>query len=72
MPVSVTVAMNCGHDVEIIDASESPPLFGKWILFPLNDDNSIDIGDEMTCVTCNETQTVTAVGKDTRESPDSF
>jgi hypothetical protein len=65
--VSFIVAMDCGHDVEIIDASETPPLFGKWILFPLDNDNSIDSGDEMTCVTCNKTQTVTAVGKDTRD-----
>lgn len=70
--MSFTVAMDCGHDMEIIDASESPPLFGQWVLFPLDDENSIDTGDEMTCVTCNRTQTVTAVGKDTREGPNSF
>ena len=70
--MSFTVAMDCGHDMEVIDASESPPLFEPWIMYPLDDDNSIDPGDEMTCAMCNKTQTVTAVGKDTRESPDSF
>lgn len=70
--MSFTVAMDCGHDMEIIDASESTPLFGPWITYPLDDGNSIDNGDKMTCVTCNEIQTVTAVGRDTRESPDSF
>lgn len=64
--MSFTVVMDCGHDVEIIDASEQPPLFGRWLFFPLDDDNSIDTGDEMTCVTCNKTQIVIAVGKDTR------
>lgn len=72
MPVSFTIALDCGHDMEIIDASESPPLFGQYVLFPLDDDNSIEAGDKMTCVTCDKTQTVTAVGKDTRESPHSL
>jgi hypothetical protein len=70
--MSFTVAMDCGHDMEVIGASESPPLFGPWTFFPLDDGDSIGSGDEMTCITCNKTQTVTAVGRDTRESPDSF
>jgi hypothetical protein len=61
--------MDCGHDMEVIDASESPPLFGPWVFLPVDD---IDAGTEMTCITCDEIQTVTAVGKDTRENPDSF
>lgn len=69
--MSFTVVMDCGHDMEIIDASEIPPLFGAWVMYPLDDDNSIDPGDEMTCVTCHQTKIVKTVGKDSHESPHS-
>jgi len=54
-----TVALSCGHGLQLLTAQDPIPDDGPWCLYPLDDDNSVEPGDQMTCIACGTVQRVT-------------
>lgn len=52
---------DCPHGQILVEIGETPPpaiTLTPWTTYPLDEHNSIDPGDEMTCITCMVTRTV--------------
>jgi hypothetical protein len=52
----------CGHRQMLVEVGENPPTIPDlpWVLYPMDADeaNSIQPGNAMTCITCDETKIV--------------
>lgn len=50
----------CKHNQILMEVGESIPatVLVPFTLYPLDADNSVEPGDAMTCITCNDTRTV--------------
>lgn len=50
----------CGHSQLLMEIGETIPaaVLVPWTTYPLDAENSVDPGDEMTCITCDDTRTV--------------
>lgn len=63
--MSFVVLLTCAHAAVILsgeDVREIPPPSDRpWILYPMDDGESIDPGDGMNCVTCFTPQTVAGI-----------
>lgn len=57
--------LSCGDQMELLTADEIPSDLRPSVLYPIgdmiDDENGIEIGNAMTCVTCDTTQIVTAI-----------
>lgn len=54
-----TVALSCGHGLQLLTVHDIPPDDGPWTLYPLIEEHPVDVGDRMTCVVCLTTQRIT-------------
>jgi len=54
----VTLDLECGHGLALIDATVDPPATGPWCLWPEPD---VETGDLMTCAIDGSAQRVVAV-----------
>jgi len=57
--VTRTVALSCGHGLQLLGVHDVPPDEGPWTMYPLIVEHPVDVGDHMTCIVCHTTQTVT-------------
>lgn len=59
--MTFTVGMSCGHAQRIIGIFDTPPEHDPWTMYPLEDGDTITMGDLMTCIVCLTEQTVTGI-----------
>jgi hypothetical protein len=67
--MSMTLALACGHGLQLRDGDDTreenlPPKLGGWTFYPLNEQHCIELGDIMTCLTCQTNRAITAMVED--------
>lgn len=61
----MTLGYECGHKVSLVDlAHEEPPEEGSWTFYPMIVEHPVEIGDNMTCITCMTVQRVNKIYAD--------
>jgi len=55
------VGYDCEHAVNLVAPYQTPPTNEPYIMYPLIDEHPVDIGDEMTCITCDQTRIITKI-----------
>jgi hypothetical protein len=49
----------CGHMQVLTEIGETPPSGGMtWVTYPLDVGNTVERGDHMTCITCDDIREV--------------
>jgi hypothetical protein len=56
-----TVALGCGHGLQLLTVQDRVPDEGPWALYPTIAEHPIELGDLMTCVVCLSAQRVTGI-----------
>lgn len=47
--------------MRLIDIGDAPPETEPWSLYPIIEEHPIELGDHMTCIICNNTQTINGI-----------
>ncbi len=55
------IGYDCGHAVNLITPNTVPPENEVYVLYPIIDEHPVEIGDEMTCVTCDQVRMITKI-----------
>lgn len=57
----MTIGYECGHKVHLVGVHERPPADEAWTTYPMIIEHPVEIGDQMTCVVCEDTSRISKI-----------